>query len=71
MNEVTTHDVELIKWLYHPPALGIHKGCYTGYIYNDTKERFTLIRTSEVVSVDGDILKTLNTTYKLGAPNEH
>ena len=74
MNETTTHDAELREWVHTPPAIGIHSGFYHGYIYNDTKGRFpddTLIRTSEVVSVDGDILKTLNTTYKLGAPNEY
>tara|TARA_R110000823_G_scaffold46965_10_gene120196 strand:- start:2092 stop:2316 length:225 start_codon:yes stop_codon:yes gene_type:complete len=74
MNVLVLHDAELREWDYTPPVLGIHNGFYTGYVYNDSKGRFpddSRIRTSSVVSVEGDILRTLNTTYKLGAPNEH
>tara|TARA_R110000796_G_scaffold34290_5_gene88719 strand:+ start:2676 stop:2876 length:201 start_codon:yes stop_codon:yes gene_type:complete len=38
-----------------------------GYIYSDSKLRFRdgeMITTSTVLSIDGDIVKTRNTTYK-------
>ncbi len=42
-----------------------------GEIFEDSKGRFKDgdgIVTSKLVSVDGDVAKTLNSTYKLGVP---
>ena len=43
-------------------------GGYVGQIFDDSKGRFadgTTVTTSKVVSLEGDLLKTLNTVYKL------
>jgi hypothetical protein len=57
---MNTYDAELVVHSAGP--------VYYGHIYNDTKGRFvdgTFVRTSLAVSVEGDILQTRNTRYKL------
>lgn len=59
------HDAELHNW-------GKAGNRYFGEIYNDTKGRFedgTSVNTSSAVAVEGDILVTKNTRYKL--VNQH
>lgn len=55
------HDAELRNWAEW-------NGRYAGNIYGDRKGRFTdgtYVHTSPAVSVEGDILTTRNTVYKL------
>lgn len=63
-----TYDAELRHWQLAPYWGG---DLALGYIYNDAKGRFddgTFVRTSKVVSVDGNILTTRNTRYLLVEP---
>jgi hypothetical protein len=57
-------DAELREWRRVGRAV-------IGYIYNDSKGRFpdgATVRTSKVKSIDGNILRTTNTTYLLVGP---
>lgn len=59
-------------WAYDP-----RYGCVWGYVYGDTKGRFsdgTLIHTSSVAAnqaplQQGGLLKTRNSVYRLGKPS--
>ena len=55
------YDAEIRNWAEYG-------GRVAGQIYGDTKGRFldgTSVTTSTIVSRDGDIIKTRNSTYKL------
>lgn len=62
---VSLYDAELRDW-YKVPYL--NGAIYRGRVYNDRKGRFNdgeLVSTSYMLAVDGDILQTRNSRYKL------